>query len=188
MLAWIADLLTFSRVIISIWLIWLGVTQGTRALPQAVIITLLAWVGDSLDGWLARHARRPTRLGKYDFPIDVLLTWSTLTYVTLCGFLPMWLTALYTLLAGITVAALQRKAIMVLFMRPIDLTCGMVVLTEVPGVRWVVAVTLAGLAVAQRRRLRDRIPRWVREMKETLSSLQQRGTRDAENGTTPTKF
>ena len=174
MLAWIADLLTFSRVIVSVWLVWLGITQGASTLPQAVIVTLFAWVGDSLDGWLARRARRPTLLGKYDFPVDVLLTWSALVYVTLCGFLPAWLTALYTLLAGIAVVALQRKAIMVLFMRPIDLTCGVVILTEVPGARWVVAATLAGLAVAQRRRLRDRIPRWVRDMKEILSSLRRR--------------
>ncbi len=164
MLAWLADLLTLLRVLVSVWLIWLGVSQGAQALPQAVVITLIAWVGDSLDGWLARRARQPTLLGKYDFPIDVLLTWSALVYITLSGFLPAWLTALYTLLAGIVVAVMQRKAIMILFMRPVDVTCGVVVLTSAPEARWVLAATLAGLAIVQRQRLRDRVPRWLREV------------------------
>lgn len=168
--AWLADLLTFSRLGVAVWLIWLGAAQGRAALPSAVIVTLAAWLGDSLDGWFARRADRPTRLGAYDFVFDVILTWSALIYITLSGFLPVWLTALYTLLAGVVVAAFQRKTVMVLFMRPVDVTCGMVVLTQAPREGWLLAVTLAGLAVAHRRDLRARFTRWLRELAETWRS------------------
>ncbi len=168
MLAWIADLLTLSRVVVSVWLVWLGMTQGASALPQAVIVTLIAWLGDSFDGWFARRAGKPTLLGRYDFVVDVMLTWSALVYITLSGFLPVWLTAIYTLLTGIVVAAFQRKTVMILFMRPVDVTCGMVVLMQAPREGWVLAVTLAGLAVAHRQRLRDRVPRWLRDLAETF--------------------
>ncbi|HEY63783.1 MAG TPA: hypothetical protein G4O02_04370 [Caldilineae bacterium] len=168
MLACAADLLTLFRGLVALWLVWLGATRGASALPMAVTITLIAWVGDSLDGWLARRARRPTLLGRYDFLVDVLLTWGALLYITLSGFLPMWVTAVYTLLAGVAVAALQRKAVLVLFMRPVDLTCGVVALTGAPEVRWMIAATLAGLAVAQRQRLRTRLPRWLCEVAQML--------------------
>lgn len=166
MWGWLADFLTFLRAAVSVWLVWLGLTQGASALPQAIWITLVAWLGDSLDGPLARRSRRPTLLGRYDFLFDVTLTWSALIYVTLSGFLPVWLTAVYTLLASLIVALVQRKAVMILFMRPVDVTCGMVALTRAPETGWVLAATLAGLAVVHRQRLRDQVPRWLRELRK----------------------
>jgi phosphatidylglycerophosphate synthase len=127
-------------------------------------MTLIAWLGDSLDGPLARRSRRPTLLGRYDFFFDVTLTWSALIYVTLSGFLPVWLTVLYTLLASLIVALVQRKAVMILFMRPIDVTCGMVALMRAPEAGWALVATLLGLAVVHRQRLRDEVPRWLREL------------------------
>lgn len=162
--AWLADLLTLLRVVVAIWLVWIGLTQGATALPQAVLVALAAWLSDALDGPLARRSRQPTLLGRYDFVADVLLTWSALLYITLSGFLPIWLTVVYTILTTVAVIAFQRKAVMVLFMRPVDLTCGLVALTRAPEAGWMLAATLAGLAVVHRRRLRDRALLWLREL------------------------
>ncbi|MCS7222488.1 MAG: CDP-alcohol phosphatidyltransferase family protein [Anaerolineae bacterium] len=162
--AWLADLLTLLRVVVATWLVWMGLTQGAAALPQAVLVALVAWLGDALDGPLARRSRHPTLFGRYDFVADVLLTWSALIYITLSGFLPIWLTIVYTILTTVAVIAFQRKAVMVLFMRPVDFTCGIVALTRSPEAGWMLAATLAGLAVIYRRRLRDRALLWLREL------------------------
>jgi len=171
--AWLADLLTLLRIAVSGWLIWIGWTQGAAALPQAVSVVLVAWLGDALDGPMARRSRQPTLLGRYDFVADVLLTWSALIYITLSGFLPMWLTVVYTILATVAVIAFQRKAVVILFMRPVDLTCGLVALTRAPEAGWMLAATLAGLAVVYRRRLRDRALLWLHELGKAFRLLPQ---------------
>ncbi len=169
--AWLADLLTLLRMVVAVWLVWIGLTQGAAALPQAVLVALAAWLSDALDGPIARWSRQQTLFGRYDFVADVLLTWSALIYITLSGFLPVWLTVVYTLLTTAAVIAFQRKAVMVLFMRPVDFTCGIVALTRAPEAGWMLAATLAGLAVLYRRRLRDRVLLWLHELGWTFRLL-----------------
>ena len=51
--ALIADLLTFSRILAAGILVWLGLTEGASALPAAVLVVVLGWTTDQLDGWFA---------------------------------------------------------------------------------------------------------------------------------------
>ncbi|GAB4563360.1 MAG: hypothetical protein Kow0047_12150 [Anaerolineae bacterium] len=173
-LALLADLLTLARGVTALWLIWLGVARGADALPLAVMVTLGAWLTDMLDGPLGRRAGGNTRLGHYDFVIDVMLTWASLIYLTLSGFIPMAVTAIYTLIAGVLVVIFQRKAVMVLMMRPVDITCGVVVLTRAFEEGIVFTAVLAGVAWLNRRRLREGIPRWLRELGEIFGLSRRR--------------
>ena len=87
MLAVAADLLTFSRLIAAGIMLWLGL-QGPQTLRWAILVAVLAWTTDQLDGWAARRANSPTHLAPADFAIDTVLYAATLGYLVLAGFVP----------------------------------------------------------------------------------------------------
>jgi phosphatidylglycerophosphate synthase len=163
MCAFLADLLTFSRVIVAAILVWLG-TRGPATLPWAVLAIMLGWTTDQLDGWAARRATSPTRLARFDFAIDTTLYAGILTYGTLAGFVPP-LGALA--FVGLTVLASligRRKAITTLFLRLLDLASLVVVLTHAPWLGLPVLTWLVALGLIYRRRVITRVPQWAGEL------------------------
>lgn len=163
MFAWIADLLTFSRLIAAAILVWLGL-GGPETLSTAILVAVLAWFTDQLDGWAARRATTPTRLAPYDFPIDTTLYAGTLAYLTLAGFLPELPVLGFVALAAAVWVATRRKAVAVLCLRLVDLACAVVLFTHRPLIGWALVGWLAVLAVIYRRRLAERVPRWLGEL------------------------
>ena len=161
---WLADLLTLSRIGIAGVVIYLGLTRGATAFPYVVALVILAWVTDGLDGPLARRGRHPTRFGKYEFVADVALTWATFGYLTLAGFIPWVLALVYTLLAMVVVALAQRKSVMVAFMRPIDLTSGLIALRHAPELTLFFLAWLVGLGLVHWRRTQQRVITWLRDL------------------------
>jgi len=173
---WLADLLTLFRLFISPVLVYLGYRYGAPVLPQAVLLVLLGWVADGLDGPVARmnKGNARTRLGRYDFAVDVLLTWATFAYLTLAGFIPWPLALLYTLLAMAVVAYFQRKSVVIAFMRPIDVTGGLIALRYAPEVTLLLVAWLVGMAIVQWRRVRQGVPAWLRDLYLTTLGRWQR--------------
>lgn len=98
----LADLVTLARGALGIYLLWLGYTLGVRALPMAIIVMLLAWTGDSLDGPLARRSRPRyhTWIGDNDLLVDMLVATGLLGFLTFAGYLPWAGALLYLLLWG----------------------------------------------------------------------------------------
>ncbi len=134
LLVLLADLCTLGRLSAALALIGLGLTVGASAFSLAVVVTLLGWTCDALDGPLARWAGPglTTRLGRHDFTFDVTLAWATLLYLGLAGFLPLVPVLAYLTLALIVIVRARRKAVTIALLRPVDITCVLTVLWYAP--------------------------------------------------------
>lgn len=95
----LADLLTVSRVLFSICLAGLGAERGAEALPTAVLIVVISWLTDVLDGPLARHDadHQVTWVGEHDAEADLTTSLGVVAYLILSGYLPGWLGTLLIL-------------------------------------------------------------------------------------------
>ncbi len=162
MLAFVADALTFSRLLGAALLTWLGL-QGVP-LRWAILVGAVAWSTDMLDGWVARHASTPTRLAPYDFAIDAVLYAGTLTYLTLLHYLPALGVLAFVAVALVASLLIRRKAVPILCVRLVDLAAAVVIFIHEPRLGWLLLVGLALMAVVYRRRLAERVPRWLAEL------------------------
>ena len=103
----LADTLTSVRFLLAFYLIWLGWQKGPQAVGSAALTLLIAWVTDVLDGPLARRDPRGIRtwIGDRDLEADLMVALGVWIYLTLAGFLSLWLAGLYLL---VTAVALWR--------------------------------------------------------------------------------
>jgi phosphatidylglycerophosphate synthase len=95
-----ADLLTASRGVVAAGLLGAAVFGDKSTLPWVAGITVLAWSGDMVDGWLARKGGQSPLawVGKHDHEIDASLAGATMIYLWRIGLVPDWL--LIALLLG----------------------------------------------------------------------------------------
>ena len=166
--AFVTDALTLSRLGVAAAILWLGWAVGRAAFPLAILLVTLGWMTDAVDGFIARRSDCPTRLGSLDYPIDVTLTWASLLFVTLAGFVSPTPVVIYTLLATLVSLWLRSKAVLVLFMRGVDLTVLYFALRHellytLPLLAW-----LGFLAWFHRERLRQGVPQWLHELASQL--------------------
>jgi phosphatidylglycerophosphate synthase len=176
--AFLADLLTFSRLFAAALLLWLGL-QGPQTLQAAILTCVAGWTTDQLDGWAARRAHTPTRLAPYDFAIDTTLYAATLAYLVMAGFLPLWPALAFAGVAGVAGILIRRKAVQVLAIRLIDLAAAVVIFTHNLTAGVLLVAWLAVLGVLYRRRLRDRVPNWFAELGRLVSGASgRRGERE----------
>ena len=84
----LADLITGTRGLLGLFMIWLGITQGETALPAVVILMLLDWTGDFVDGRIARRSRHPrhTWIGDSDLYIDLFVSLCLAVFLLASGF------------------------------------------------------------------------------------------------------
>ncbi|HEX9117724.1 MAG TPA: hypothetical protein VGA61_16760, partial [Anaerolineae bacterium] len=150
------------RLISAALLIWLGLQDAPLA--SAVVVSVLAWATDMLDGWAARHATTPTRLAPYDFAIDTVLYGGILAYLTLVHYLPVLGVLSFAVLAVIASLVFQGKAVKILAVRLIDLACAVVVFIHEPMLGWLIVLWLAVMTLVYRRRLAERVPLWLAEL------------------------
>jgi hypothetical protein len=87
-MARLADGLTASRVVLALII---GGAVATDRLDAAVVVLVIAWLTDLLDGILARAAPGTTRLGDWDFRVDVSLGASLLAGLVFAQRAPVWL-------------------------------------------------------------------------------------------------
>ena len=75
----IADFITAARGSLGFVIIWLGLTQGADALPIVVLLMILDWTGDFVDGGIARRSRNPRRtwIGDSDIYVDTFMSISS---------------------------------------------------------------------------------------------------------------
>jgi len=101
----IADLVTSSRLLLSLGLIWIGWNQGAEGLGLAVYLMLVDWIGDILDGALARHSptQKHTWIGDHDLEVDIAVSFGLLGYMLASGFLSWQIAAGYLLLCIVVV-------------------------------------------------------------------------------------
>ena len=150
-----ADRLTASRALIALLILLMG-TQGRQALPTVILLLILGWTTDILDGSLARRAFRErggveeegaerTRLGEHDFLLDMVMVYSSFLYLVAAGYVPVEWAALYTLIAGIFIVwARGSKAVTELFAFPLVALPLIIAYHEAPWaayayIAWIVA-------------------------------------------------
>ena len=163
MLAVAADLLTFSRLIAAGIMLWLGL-HGPQTFRWAILVAVLAWTTDQLDGSAARRANSPTHLAPADFAIDTALYAATLGYLVLAGFVPAAPAIAFVVLASILWVIYRRKAVAILSVRLIDLLCAVIIFKYAPLIGALLVLWVAVLGVIYRRRVMERAPRWVAEL------------------------
>jgi hypothetical protein len=99
----LADTLTGVRLLIALYLVWLGWHKGPDAIGSAGLALLAAWITDVLDGPLARCDPRDIRtwIGDRDLEADMAVALGVWIYLTLAGFLSLWLAGIYLVVAGV---------------------------------------------------------------------------------------
>jgi len=86
----VADLLTLARLISAPIMLWL---VSNRSLDAAVLVVVVAWWTDFLDGRLARRAHRETRLKDWDLRADAWLASAVGLGLGLAGYFSWWVVA-----------------------------------------------------------------------------------------------
>jgi hypothetical protein len=163
--ALIADLLTLLRVVAAGVLLWLALTSGASALPEAALVVVLGWTTDQLDGWFARRSPTPTRLKDCDFQVDLIFYAGILAYLASARFFPAWLVAGFVILGGVAWLLTHKKAVVIMCLRIIDVACGVVIFMNAPVIGLSLVVWLVVLAVVYRRRLAERVPKWFGDLR-----------------------
>jgi hypothetical protein len=96
----IADFVTLFRAFLGLSLVWLGLTEGAQGLQKSVLIMILAWTGDTIDGKIARRSKNNvhTWIGDHDLEIDMTVSCGLLVYLITSGFFDVWIACFYILL------------------------------------------------------------------------------------------
>ena len=161
----VADLITGTRGLLGLFMIWLGITQGGTALPAVVLLMLLDWTGDFVDGMIARRSRHPRRtwIGDSDLYIDLFVSLCLAVYLLASGFASLGFVGLYLSAWALVLwhFGLDRNLLMLL-QAPIYLYFIVVTLQVFPNagyglVLWVVVA----LAINWRRFTREIVPRFI---------------------------
>jgi hypothetical protein len=96
----LADLITFTRAALSGVLIWLGISRGAEALPLVCWLMIADWMGDALDGPIARRSRVlvHTWIGDHDLEVDITVSFALLIYLLAAGYVDLRIAAVYLLI------------------------------------------------------------------------------------------
>ncbi len=85
----LADVLTLSRGVLVLVILLCGLSHGIDALLTIVVLTIICWITDVLDGKFARQAPDPTKLGSLDLVMDLGLGLALAICFVAWGFLPL---------------------------------------------------------------------------------------------------
>ena len=115
----VPDALTLSRGIISIILLLFIPINYINAL-LFVILYIIAWLTDTLDGKIARKLEIKGKLAEWDYYLDTLLQFTLVAYGTFIGSLPV-IFFLIWLLAGVVLSLITRNKAVVNLMGALGL-------------------------------------------------------------------
>ncbi|MGB2983131.1 MAG: CDP-alcohol phosphatidyltransferase family protein [Candidatus Bipolaricaulia bacterium] len=148
----VPDLLTLSRAFIAAAIFSLGFV-GRGALPAVLLLTMLGWTTDILDGRVARRINKPpTWVGEKEFAFDMLMVFSGLCYLVLSGFIPFVPAIIYTMVAAAFIAYFRSKMVTMSFATPVVALPLIVAYFEAPNALvWYVVWIAAALAFDWRR-------------------------------------
>ncbi len=115
----IPDLLTLSRGLIAIIIALLGLV-GPDALESVILLIIVGWTTDILDGRLARkYSKGSTWIGEKEFTFDMVMVLGGLCYLVLAGFIPLIPAAIYVGVAALFIAYFRSKMVTMSFAFPI---------------------------------------------------------------------
>lgn len=165
----IADLLTIARALLGIVIALLGIIGGKDALPLVVVILVLAWLTDLLDGVFARRDPdpAPSRLSGHDAKADMAVGLGVMGYLMFAGYVAMWLGALI-ILAAIAVRIFHSRGLAFPFYAISFVFLSVAIWQQQPNLFVIIGAYLLLIAVLRWRRLRDE---YLPEFFAAVSSL-----------------
>ena len=161
----VADLITATRGLLGLAMIWLGFTQGEEALPAIVFLMLLDWTGDFVDGTIASRSRHPrhTRIGDSDLYVDLFVSLCLAVYLLAAGLVSLGFVGLYLFAWALILwhFGLDRNLLM-LVQAPIYLYFIVTALRFVPELgSWLVIWVLVATGINWRRFTREIVPKFI---------------------------
>ncbi|MEW6285324.1 MAG: hypothetical protein AB1509_03775 [Chloroflexota bacterium] len=161
----VADLITAARGLLGVMMVWLGFTQGREALPLVVILMLLDWTGDFVDGGIAKRSRNPRRtwIGDNDLYVDLLVSICLGIYLLTAGFVGLTAGLIYFLgwMLALWRFGLDRNLLM-LVQAPIYLWLILTALRLIPEMgNWLVLWVLIATAINWRRFSKEIVPNFI---------------------------
>lgn len=155
-----ADVLTASRAFLALGL---AVILAQGRLGWAAVGLSVAWITDVADGRLARAAQEPTRLGDWDFRIDVAVGAGVLVGLIIHGDVPRTVAAgLLVLLAGGFIV-LRNAALGMSLQALAYAAFGWRLWVDSVGTRWIPLLIAGTIGIIEwRRLLGEQIPVFLR--------------------------
>jgi len=166
----VADLVTFARGLLAFALVWLGWSQGVDGLRLAVYLMLVNWIGDILDGTLARRSlsKKQTWIGDHDLEVDITVSAGLLGYMLGAGFVN-WPVAAGYLLAWILIFWHwgYLRSLGMLVQAPIYFMFIVRAILEPPHTGWwMVALIISAVVITWPRFPREVIPGFLKNFRE----------------------
>ena len=165
----LADTLTALRGVFVLIILYIGLLRGPdEGLAIAAPLTGLAWITDILDGLLARRARRPTHLGRFDGVVDKGLTLALAVCLIAWSVLPFLPVVIGLALADLSERKFNMRALMQLAMA---LVYGVFILTAwrvAPRWGWVLTGSALLVPVINPRRAQQQIMGFLGQMGDIL--------------------
>ena len=164
----VADFITATRGLLGLVIIWLGFTQGEKALPIVAALMLLDWTGDFVDGTIAKRSRHPrhTWIGDGDIYVDAWMSICLGIYLVSAGHVGQAIGFCYLLGWMLILGRFGlEKNLLMLAQTPIYLWFVIVTLRLAPAMgNWLVAWVVVALAINWRRFSKDIVPTFLRAM------------------------
>ncbi len=140
------DLLTATRGIIAAVIALLGLV-GPRALEMVILLIIVGWTTDILDGRIARkYHKQMTWVGEREFAFDMIMVLGGLCYLVLAGFVPMIPAAAYVGVAALFIAYFRSKMVTMSFAFPIVALPLIIAYFNAPRAAWIF-IAWIGLAL-----------------------------------------
>lgn len=140
-------MLTLSRGLIAVAIFSLGFA-GKSALETVILLTMLGWTTDILDGRFARrYKEHSTWVGEREFAFDMIMVFSGLCYLVMARYIPFVPAIIYTGVAAAFIAYFRSKSITMSFAFPVVALPLVVAYFEAPRaaicyVGWIVAALI----------------------------------------------
>jgi hypothetical protein len=173
----LADFITIGRAAITGVLVWLGLVQGAEALPVVCWLMIADWMGDALDGPIARRSRVPvhTWIGDHDLEVDMTVSFGLLIYLLAAGFVDLRIAGLYLLVWALVFWRWGvPRSLGMLIQAPIYGWLLWVAMRDAPQVGgWAIAYIVAVVVITWPKFPREVVPGFLSGMRDVLEKYRR---------------
>ncbi len=155
----LADTLTASRLLLSMMIVWLGLTGGSETLDNVTVLILLGWTTDTLDGHIARRDRsgRQTWFSHNDLTVDIIFALSSLFYLTRTGLVSWAFSLFYIGAGGLVLLFFYSRSLLIALEVPLCLLPAIIAFVERPQLGWAYIIWAGAALILDHRRFFVRV-------------------------------
>jgi len=162
------DFLTVSRGAVALAFIGLGFV-GPDALWIVVLLMMIGWTTDILDGRLARRYNKDASwVGKHEFSFDMAMVFASLFYLVMAGYIPALPAVIYVLVAGVCIVTFRSKSVTMAFAFPIVALPLIVAYLNAPVAAWIYLAWIGLALIADWRRFKGVVLEFIANAKLLL--------------------